>query len=281
MNALELRDICKRYKDFTLDHVSFSVPMGSIMGLIGENGAGKSTTINLLLGLIGLDSGEITVLGENGPAISPKVKAQMGIVLDEAGFPDCMNASQVGKMMSLAYPEWRQKIFDDYLVRFALPPKKPLKDYSRGMKMKLGIAAALSHGAKLLILDEATSGLDPVVRDEIIDMLLEFIQDEQHAVLLSSHITSDLEKVCDYVTFLHRGKVLYSEEKDALLERMCILKCTSQQLEAIDQRAIHGVRWGAFGIEALAEREYLPEGCVTDRATLDDIIVYAARGERK
>ncbi len=281
MNALELRDICKRYKDFTLDHVSFSVPMGSIMGLIGENGAGKSTTINLLLGLIGLDSGEITVLGENGPAISPKVKAQMGIVLDEAGFPDCMNASQVGKMMSLAYPEWQQKIFDDYLVRFALPPKKPLKDYSRGMKMKLGIAAALSHGAKLLILDEATSGLDPVVRDEIIDMLLEFIQDEQHAVLLSSHITSDLEKVCDYVTFLHRGKVLYSEEKDALLERMCILKCTSQQLEAIDQRAIHGVRWGAFGIEALAEREYLPEGCVTDRATLDDIIVYAARGERK
>ena len=281
MNALELRDICKRYKDFTLDHVSFSVPMGSIMGLIGENGAGKSTTINLLLGLIGLDSGEITVLGENGPAISPKVKAQMGIVLDEAGFPDCMNASQVGKMMSLAYPEWQQKIFDDYLVRFALPPKKPLKDYSRGMKMKLGIAAALSHGAKLLILDEATSGLDPVVRDEIIDMLLEFIQDEQHAVLLSSHITSDLEKVCDYVTFLHRGKVLYSEEKDALLERMCILKCTSQQLEAIDQRAIHGVRRGAFGIEALAEREYLPEGCVTDRATLDDIIVYAARGERK
>ena len=281
MNALELRDICKRYKDFTLDHVSFSVPMGSIMGLIGENGAGKSTTINLLLGLIGLDSGEITVLGENGPAISPKVKAQMGIVLDEAGFPDCMNASQVGKMMSLAYPEWRQKIFDDYLVRFALPPKKPLKDYSRGMKMKLGIAAALSHGAKLLILDEATSGLDPVVRDEIIDMLLEFIQDEQHTVLLSSHITSDLEKVCDYVTFLHRGKVLYSEEKDALLERMCILKCTPQQLEAIDQRAIHGVRRGAFGIEALAEREYLPEGCVTDRATLDDIIVYAARGERK
>ena len=281
MNALELRDICKRYKDFTLDHVSFSVPMGSIMGLIGENGAGKSTTINLLLGLIGLDSGEITVLGENGPAISPKVKAQMGIVLDEAGFPDCMNASQVGKMMSLAYPEWQQKIFDDYLVRFALPPKKPLKDYSRGMKMKLGIAAALSHGAKLLILDEATSGLDPVVRDEIIDMLLEFIQDEQHTVLLSSHITSDLEKVCDYVTFLHRGKVLYSEEKDALLERMCILKCTPQQLEAIDQRAIHGVRRGAFGIEALAEREYLPEGCVTDRATLDDIIVYAARGERK
>ncbi len=281
MNALELRDICKRYEDFTLDHVSFSVPMGSIMGLIGENGAGKSTTINLVLGLIGLDSGEIAVLGENGPAVSPKVKAQLGVVLDEAGFPDCMTARQVGKMLRLAYPNWQQKTYDGYLARFGLPPQKPLKDYSRGMKMKLGIAAALSHDAKLLILDEATSGLDPVVRDEIIDMLLEFIQDEQHAVLLSSHITSDLEKVCDYVTFIHRGKVLYSEEKDALLERMCILKCTQEQLKDIDRRAIHGVRRGAFGVEALAERDRLPDGCVTDRATLDDIIVYVAKGERK
>ncbi len=281
MNALELRDICKRYEDFTLDHVSFSVPMGSIMGLIGENGAGKSTTINLVLGLIGLDSGEIAVLGENGPAVSPKVKAQLGVVLDEAGFPDCMTARQVGKMLRLAYPNWQQKTYDGYLARFGLPPQKPLKDYSRGMKMKLGIAAALSHDAKLLILDEATSGLDPVVRDEIIDMLLEFIQDEQHAVLLSSHITSDLEKVCDYVTFIHRGKVLYSEEKDALLERMCILKCTQEQLKEIDRRAIHGVRRGAFGVEALAERDHLPDGCVTDRATLDDIIVYVTKGERK
>ena len=281
MNALELRDICKRYEDFTLDHVSFSVPMGSIMGLIGENGAGKSTTINLVLGLIGLDSGEIAVLGENGPAVLPKVKAQLGVVLDEAGFPDCMTARQVGKMLRLAYPNWQQKTYDGYLARFGLPPQKPLKDYSRGMKMKLGIAAALSHDAKLLILDEATSGLDPVVRDEIIDMLLEFIQDEQHAVLLSSHITSDLEKVCDYVTFIHRGKVLYSEEKDALLERMCILKCTQEQLKEIDRRAIHGVRRGAFGVEALAERARLPDGCVTDRATLDDIIVYVTKGERK
>lgn len=281
MDALKLSHVCKEYGDFSLKNVSFALPMGSIMGFIGENGAGKSTTINAILGLIRRDGGEIQVLGrpvDQRP--DPELKQQLGVVLDEAGFPQAMTARQVGRMLAGCYKNWDQKGFEEYLKRFSLPDKKPIREFSRGMKMKLELAAALSHGARLLILDEATSGLDPVVRDEIIDLLLEFIQDENHAVLISSHITSDLEKVCDYVTFIHRGEILYSEEKDALLERMCVVKCSAQQLERLDKKAVHGVRRGQFGAEVLAERALVPADLMADPATLEDIIVFTARKER-
>ena len=281
MDALKLSHVCKEYRDFSLKNVSFALPMGSIMGFIGENGAGKSTTINAILGLIRRDGGEIEVLGKPvDKRPDPELKQQLGVVLDEAGFPQAMTARQVGRMLAGCYKNWDQKGFEGYLKRFSLPDKKPIREFSRGMKMKLELAAALSHGARLLILDEATSGLDPVVRDEIIDLLLEFIQDENHAVLISSHITSDLEKVCDYVTFIHRGEILYSEEKDALLERMCVVKCSAQQLERLDKKAVHGVRRGQFGAEVLAERALVPADLVADPATLEDIIVFTARKER-
>lgn len=277
MDALVLKDVCKRYNDFSLDKVSFSVPMGSIMGFIGENGAGKSTTINLILDLIRRDSGEIEVLGERSRHLSAAARSRLGVVLDEAGFAECMSARQVGRMMGMTFSTWQPAVFEQYLQRFRLPPQKAVKEYSRGMKMKLGLAAAMSHEAKLLILDEATSGLDPVVRDEITDILFEYIQDERHAVLMSSHITSDLEKVCDYVTFIRAGKVLYSEEKDLLLSRMGMLHGTRAQLERLEQSAVHGVRRGEFGIEALVERKKVPAGWAVEPATLDDIIVFTAR----
>ncbi len=281
MDALKLSHVCKGYKDFSLEDVSFSVPMGSIMGFIGENGAGKSTTINAVLGLIRRDSGEIQLLGSLvGQRPDPALKQQLGVVLDEAGFPQAMTARQVGRMLAGCYQNWDQKGFEGLLKRFSLPDKKPIREFSRGMKMKLELAAALSHGARLLILDEATSGLDPVVRDEILELLQEFIQDENHAVLISSHITSDLEKVCDYVTFIHQGRILYSEEKDALLERLCVVKCSAQQLEQLDKKAVHGVRRGQFGAEVLADRALVPAGLVTDPATLEDVIVFTARKER-
>ncbi len=281
MDALKLSHVCKRYGDFSLDNVSFALPMGSIMGFIGENGAGKSTTINTILGLVRRDGGEIEVLGSPvGQKPEAALKQQLGVVLDEAGFPQAMTARQVGRMLAGCYQNWDQKGFEGYLKRFSLPDKKPIRAFSRGMKMKLELAAALSHGARLLILDEATSGLDPVVRDEIIDLLLEFIQDENHAVLISSHITSDLEKVCDYVTFIHQGRIVYSEEKDALLERMCVVKCSAEQLEQLDRKAVHGVRRGQFGAEVLAERALVPADLVADPATLEDIIVFTARKER-
>lgn len=278
-DALTISGLTKTYKDFKLNGVSFSVPCGSIVGLIGENGAGKSTTINAILGLIQKEAGSICILGKE--QLDSEIKEQIGVVFDGNNYPEILSPQKLNRVMKEIYHSWDEHTFLNLLRKFSLPADKQIKQFSKGMKMKLAIAVALSHNSKLLILDEATSGLDPVVRDEIIDMLLEFIQDEQHAALLSSHITSDLEKVCDYVTFIHRGKVLYSEEKDALLERMCILKCTQEQLKEIDRRAIHGVRRGAFGVEALAERDRLPDGCVTDRATLDDIIVYVAKGERK
>ena len=225
---LQVEHLTKRYPDFTLDDVSFSLPKGEVMGLIGENGAGKSTTINLVLGLIGLDSGEIAVLGENGPAVSPKVKAQLGVVLDEAGFPDCMTARQVGKMLRLAYPNWQQKTYDGYLARFGLPPQKPLKDYSRGMKMKLSLAVALSHNAKLLILDEPTSGLDPTTALEIHRMLLE-LKESGMAIFLTTHNMEEAAKMCDHVALLNEGVIVeYGTPNEICLKHNKVKKYTLQ-----------------------------------------------------
>lgn len=279
MNAIEIRDLCKNYGDFQLDHVSLTLPEGCVMGFIGENGAGKSTTINLILDLIHADSGEVLLYGEPNVRAFPALKEEIGVVLDEDGFPETLNLQDVNSILRSAFRNWSEETFYGYAKRFGLPEKKTIKDYSRGMRMKLSIAAALSHGAKLLILDEATSGLDPVVRDELLDLFFEFVQDERHAIFLSSHITSDLEKICDYVTFLHRGRVVFSEEKDALCERLGILKCAREQLRELDESAVLGVRESAFGTEALVERAGVPEGLLVERATLDDIIVFLAKGE--
>lgn len=217
MNALEIKNLSKSFDGFALENVSLTLPMGSALGLIGENGAGKSTTISLLLGQLRRDGGEIRLLGQSAGENSAAIREDIGVVFDESCFPDGLNARQVDKVEHCIYKNWDNGAYFEHIRRFDLPETKPFKTYSRGMKMKLALAVALSHKAKLLLLDEATGGLDPLARDELIGELTAFIADGEHAILLSSHIVSDIEKLCDRVAFLHRGKLILSEEKEALL----------------------------------------------------------------
>lgn len=280
-NAIELTGLSKDYGCFKLDGVSLTVPGGSIMGLIGENGAGKSTTLKCLLGLVRPDGGDIRILG--GDPADPAIREQVGVVFDECRFHETLTAAQVGKCLPGMYKSWNRGRYAGYLEKFDLPPKLLIKEYSRGMKMKLSIAAALAHDPKVLILDEATSGLDPVVREEILDEFLEFIQDESHAVLISSHITSDLEKVADYITYLHKGKVAIQGEKDALLEYYGRVACSAGELDGVDKDFLVARRVGQFGAEALikdraAFRRRYPDLTV-DPVTLDEIMVFTTRGD--
>ena len=284
-NAIEIRDLTKDYGAFKLDHVSMTVPGGTIMGLIGENGAGKSTTIKCLLDLIHPDSGTITLLGRDNRTGERSVLENVGVVLDEAMFHDALTAAQVGTILRRLYRSWDPALFRRYLGQFSLPEKKEIKTFSRGMKMKLAIAAALSHHPKLLILDEATSGLDPVVRDEILDEFLSFIQDESHAILISSHITSDLEKAADYVTFLHQGRVVLQGAKDELLDTYGKLTCARSDLERVDRSLLAGVRTNQFGCEALVKdravfRRAYPDLAV-DPVSLEEIMVFTVKGESR
>ena len=281
MNALEIRHLGKRYDDFILSDINLELPAGCIMGFIGENGAGKTTTINLILDLIRRDAGEIFVLGRDNRRDFAAVKEHVGVVLDESCFPEALSAQAINGILKHGYRTWDQGRFLSMCKRFSLPPGKSIKEYSRGMKMKIGIAAALCHDTKLLIMDEATSGLDPIVRDEILDMLLAFIQDETHTVFMSSHIISDLEKISDYIAFIHRGKLLFCEEKDALRDRYAIVKCAADAFSRIDPNAVMGKRSGAFGVEALVLRERIPDGLTVEKASIEDIMVYMARGARQ
>lgn len=281
--AIEIKNLTKTFTGFTLDDVSLTVPGGSIMGLIGENGAGKSTTIKCLLGLLRPSSGAVSVLGSDPN--DPSVREWIGVVLDECPFHGGLTAQQVGKIMAREYKMWHQELFEDYLKKFDLPRNLFIKDFSKGMKMKLSIAAALAHHPKLLILDEPTSGLDPVVRSEILDEFLEFIKDEEHSILLSSHITSDLERVADYITYLHKGKVALTGEKDVLLEEHGRLACTAAELARVDKAYLIGVREGRFGSEALIRnkkefRNRYPDLAV-DPVTLEDIMVFTVRGDKE
>lgn len=278
--ALEIRGLTKHYTGFSLENVNLTLPAGCVMGLIGENGAGKSTMIKLILDLVKKDDGEIRVLGEALTTESRKLKEQIGVVMDECNFPACMKLAEIGNMMKQCYRTWDQKRFAQYQKKFELPTDRSVNEYSRGMKMKLSIAVALSHDSRLLILDEATSGLDPIVRDEILDIFLEFIQDESHSIFISSHILSDLEKICDYITFLHEGNVIFSEEKEVLLQKYAVVKCSAQEFEALDREAVVGVRRNSFGVEALVLRECIPSGCVHDPATIEDIMLYFVKKSR-
>lgn len=257
MNAIDCRGLHKTYEGFALHDLSFSLPSGTILGLVGENGAGKSTTLRLLMTTIGRDAGSVSLLGvDNQSKDFLRVKQDIGIVLDESCLPET---------------------FSGYLTRFSIPLDKANKDFSRGMKMKLALAVALSHRAKLLLLDEATSGLDPMVREEVLDILLDFTREEDHTVVLSSHIVSDLEKVCDYIAFLHQGKLLLFEEKDRLLEEYALVRLPAAQLQELDPAAIAGQRVGPYGAEALVRREKIPAGFVMEHTSLEDIILFLAR----
>ena len=283
MNAIELSHINKSFGDFAIRDLNLTVPSGTICGLVGENGAGKSTTVRLLMGALQPDSGTASVLGTD--VSSPEfreVKEDVGVVLDEAYFPESLNAAQVGKIMAATYCQWDQKLYDSYLKRFDLPEKKQFKDFSRGMRMKLAIAVALSHQPKLLVLDEATAGLDPIVRDEVLDIFNEFTREEDHSILISSHILSDLEKLCDYIAFLHQGKLLFCEEKDRLLETYALFVGTAQQMEELAGDAILDRESSGYGgVRAIVRRDAVPACLPLEKPTVEDIILAMVRKEQK
>ena len=282
MNAIEIKGLEKRYEGFQLGSFDLTLPSGCIMGLVGENGAGKSTTIKLIMNAIGRDAGEISVLGaDNRSAGFRDVKEDIGVVLDEAYFPEVMSARNVGKVMALTYKNWDAAAFEGYLKKFSLAPDKIFKDYSRGMRMKLAIAAALSHGAKLLILDEATSGLDPMARDELLDIFNDFTRDENCSILLSSHIVSDLEKICDYIAFLHKGRLVLCEEKDRLLEEYALVRLPEERLRELSEESIISRRASGYGTEALVLRSGIPAAIPTEHTSLEDIILFLAKGDER
>lgn len=283
--AITVKNLKKQYpKGFCLDNVSFTLPKGCIMGLIGENGAGKTTTIKLLLNQIRRDGGEIEILGGDILKNEQKIKEQIGVVLDEGFFYEALTPKQVGAILRRIFKSWDDALFLRYLREFSLESDKTIKEFSKGMRMKFSIVTALCHHPKLLILDEATSGLDPIVRSEILDIFLDFIQDEEHSILFSSHITTDLEKIADYITFLHEGKVVFSESKDELLYRYGLVKCSEKTFAGLDKSDFVAWRASEFGIQALTadkkrtQRRY--GDLVVDDCTLDDIMLYYVKGEK-
>ncbi len=283
-NAIEIEHLTKDYGSFRLEDVTLSVPGGTILGLIGENGAGKSTTIKCILNLIRRDAGEIRVLGMDNRKDERAVKEQVAVVLDECPFHELLTPRMAGHVMAGACPNWDRARFHTLLGEFGLPEQKTVKEFSRGMKMKLSIAAALARNPRVLLLDEATSGLDPVVRDTILELFLDFVSDEEHAILLSSHITSDLEKAADYVAYLHRGELVLQGPKDELLSEYGRLACTRRELEQVDPAFLVGVRESRFQCEALVHpraefRRRWPELAV-DPVTLEDIMVFTVRGDK-
>jgi len=277
---LELKNVSKKYDGFALSDINIALPKGCIMGLIGENGAGKSTTIKMILDAINKDGGSISIFGQDNRDMPKRMWEDIGVVLDESCFPENLSMKEINTIMKNVYKQWDADLFRKYVNYFDLPEKKAMKDYSRGMKMKLGIAVALSHNAKLLILDEATSGLDPVVRDEMVEVFMDFIQDEEHSILMSSHITSDLEKACDYITFIHQGKILFSQGKDELLDKYGILKCAEEELRVIDEAAIVGVRKHKFGVDALVIRDKVRGNFIMDRADIEDIMLFQIKKDQ-
>lgn len=273
MNALEIRNLTKAYPGFVLDGLNLTLPSGCIMGLIGENGAGKSTTIKLILDMVRRDGGDIRILGRDSRENHLLTREELGVVLDEVGIPGCLNVKQVSKVMGRSFKTWDDEKYAQLLTKLSLPEDKPFKDFSRGMKMKLGIAVALSHDSKLLILDEATSGLDPVVRDEVVEMFMDFTREADHSILISSHIVSDLEKLCDYIAFLHKGRLLLCEEKDELLSKYGLVRCSAEELEAIPAEAILHSRLNPYGAEALVLKKAVPQGFELCQVSIEELFV--------
>lgn len=282
-SILSVNGLTKDYGSFKLDHVSFDIPKGTVMGLVGENGAGKSTTIGGILDLIRKDEGTVTFMGRQLSS-SKELKEDIGVVLDGINFYETLTPARVGKILKAAYKQWNDNVYKGYLDRFELPLNKEIKTLSKGMKMKLGIAAALSHDPKLLILDEATSGLDPVMRDDVLDVFLDFVQDEEHSIMMSSHITTDLEKIADYITFIHKGKVLFSKPKDELIYKYGIIRCGEAAFDSIDKSDILAYRKEQYQLSVLvadkdaAKKKYRNE--VVDNSTIDDILLLYVKGDQ-
>lgn len=287
MEALIVESVTKTYEgsDFYLDHVSFSVPEGTIMGFVGENGAGKTTTMGCILNTLQYDSGNIEVLGQTMSDANTALREEIGVVYDSDNFPEHFTVAQLERVMQDVYRRWDNALFQRLIEQFHLDKTKKIGTYSRGMTMKLAIAVALAHHPRLLILDEATSGLDPVVREEILDLFLNFVGDEKHAILLSSHITSDLARIADYMTFIHNGKIILTERKDSLLYQYGILRCRKSQVAEIDPEDVLAMRPQDYQTSilvkdrALAEKKY--PHVVIDAPSIDEIMLLLVKGEAR
>ena len=279
MNAINIKDLSKSFDEFSLKDVSLSLPQGSIMGLIGENGSGKTTLVKLILDALHKDSGSIEVLGNAQDKNFHLVKEDLGIVFDNMGISDVFTVKDVEKVMSGIFKNWDKEEFLSLVEKFKIPQKTKFKELSKGNKMKLGISVALSHKAKLLILDEPINGLDPAVRDDFLNILWDFTRQEDHSILISSHIVSDLEKICDYITFLHEGKVIFSDEKDKILERYGILNCTLDNYNDLDKSIVIGCRKNPYGAEVLINRENISNALQVRGASLEEIFIYTVKGE--
>lgn len=275
MNAIEVKNLSKHYKGFSLENISFTLPNGCIMGLIGENGAGKSTTIKLILDMIKKSSGEIRILEKS---VNECSKEDIGVVTEESGFPHTFNAKEINSVLKNIYKQWNENEFFSYLDKFNIPTNKKIKDFSKGMKMKFQIATALSHNAKLLILDEPTSGLDPVVRDEILDIFNDFTRNENHSILISSHIVSDLEKICDYIAFMHNGRLILCEEKDELLNHYSIIQCDENTIKRINKSDILSIRKSEYAVKAVIKSSAVTGNIISSPISLEDLFVYMIRG---
>ena len=276
--ALQIRNLCKSYKntEFKLENVSFQIPSGTIMGFVGKNGAGKSSTINAVLNIVQKDSGEVTFFGKTMTDGSRAIRNDIGVVFDTIHFSGELTPKKLERVLNDVYENWQGEQFFSYLKRFQIPANKKIKTFSRGMTMKLSISVALSHEAKLLILDEATAGLDPVAREELLDVLLEFVEDEGHSILMSSHVSSDLEKAADHITFIDQGKIILTEEKDTLLYQYGIARMKQSDFEKLDASEYLAMRKRGLQLEVLVQnkkqfsREY--PGMIVDNATIDEIL---------
>ena len=285
-STLILKNVNKKYEksNFAIKDISFSVPEGSIVGFIGENGAGKSTTMNCILNVIRRDSGTIEIFGREMTDEDIDIRENIGVVYDSNNFPEYLTARQLADILGRIYSKWDDFCFEQFLRRFGLPESQKIKTYSRGMSMKLAIAVALSHDSKLLILDEATSGLDPVMRDEILDVLLEFVKQENHSILLSSHITSDLEKIADYIVFIHNGEIILSKTKDELIYEYGVIRCSENDFHNILSEDILSSMKKDYQIDVLIKNRKLIEkkykNLIVDSVSLDEIMLLLVKGER-
>lgn len=285
-NILEVNNVSKAFpkSGFALDSISFALPGGAIMGFIGENGAGKTTTINCILNTMIKDSGTVKLFGAEMSDKDTLIREEIGVVYDGDNFPSYLNAAQLANILRGAYKKWDEALYQSYLERFRLSPAQKIKTCSKGMSMKLAISAALAHHPKLLVLDEATSGLDPVMRDEILDVFLDFVQKDDHSILLSSHITSDLEKIADYITLIHDGRIILSLLKDELIYRYGIMRCKEKQFLALQPDDIVTYRKRDFQTDVLVSdvekirRKY--QDVVIDHASIDEIMLLLVKGER-
>ncbi|MDO9533857.1 MAG: ABC transporter ATP-binding protein [Bacillota bacterium] len=283
---LDVINLRKEYPGFRLQDISFSLPRGYIMGFIGPNGAGKSTTIKLIMNLVKKDGGKVRVFGRDNETDEQEIKQEIGFVYDENHYYEELTPGEIRGIIAPFYRKWDNEVFHRFLDRFELPRQKKLKNYSRGMKTKFSLAMALSHGASLVIMDEPTSGLDPVFRREILDILRDLLQDEQKSILFSTHITSDLDRVADYITFIHKGAIVFSDERESILESYGLVKGSRELLDGDIRKEFVGIRETSFGFEALTRdlttaRKSFQEQAVVEKATLEDIMLYTVKGAEK